>query len=138
MHDAAPASHDPPPAPPPADTFQPDHHHHHHDPDHDHNSPVHLPPHEYPPPDEPPPSYDDAVGMTGAPPGYGTFRPYSEESSIASSEVESTHRALPEWFGQALVVFIFICLIYGFWEFINTPDVPSEWPGNGHFRPSGT
>ncbi|KAF7681566.1 hypothetical protein GT037_000542 [Alternaria burnsii] len=104
MHDAQ-ASHDPPPAPPPADAFQPD-----------------LPPHEYPPPDEPPPSYHDAIGMTGAPPGYGTFRPYSEESSIASSEVESTHRALPEWFGQALVVFIFICLIYGFWEFINTPD----------------
>ncbi|KAH6872420.1 hypothetical protein BKA58DRAFT_400660 [Alternaria rosae] len=135
MHDAGSASHDAPSAPP-ADTFASDHHHHHlshHDP------PVHVPPHEDPPYDEPPPSYDDAVGTTGAPPGYGTFRPYTDESSIASSEVESTHRALPEWFGQALVVFVFLCLIYGFWEFINAPDVPPDpWPGHGRFRPSGT
>ncbi|KAL1800110.1 hypothetical protein ACET3X_000452 [Alternaria dauci] len=135
MHDAAPASHDPPLAPPPADTSQPDHHHHHH---HDHDPPIYLPPHENPPPDEPPPSYDDAVGMTGAPPGYGTFRPYTDESSIASSEVEPTQRALPEWLGQVLVVLVFICIIYGFCHFINTPDVPSEWPGNGRFIPPGT
>ncbi|KAG9192464.1 hypothetical protein G6011_11198 [Alternaria panax] len=133
MHDAALASHDPPSAPPP-DTV----HHHHNPHPHHHDPPAHMPPPEHPPHDELPPSYHDAVGMTGAPPGYGTFRPYSDGSSVASSQVESTHRALPEWVGQALVVFVFVCLIYGFWEFINTPDAPSEWPGNGRFRPSDT
>jgi hypothetical protein len=133
------ASHDPPPPPPPVDDFQ--YHHHHHDP------PVHLPPHEhpphheYPPSNEPPPTYDEAISNGAAPPGYGTFRPfrpYTDESSIASSEVESTDRALPEWFGQLLVVFIFLCLIYGFYEFITSPDdsTPNyEWPGNGRWHP---
>jgi hypothetical protein len=96
------------------------------------------PPHEHPshrthpPSDEPPPTYDEAIGSGAAPPpGYGTFRPYADESSVASSEVESTGRALPEWFGQLLVVFVFLCLIYGFYEFITTPDdTPNYyWPG---------
>jgi len=82
--------------------------------------------------DDPPPSYEDTVGAIGAPPGYGTFPLYTEESSIASSEVESSDRALPEWVGQSLVVFVFISIIYGFWKFINTPDDLSPidgWPG---------
>ncbi|KAF1839796.1 hypothetical protein BDW02DRAFT_593662 [Decorospora gaudefroyi] len=121
MHDPAPAE----PPPPPADSYQ-HHHPHAHDPH---------------PPDEPPPSYDDAIGNSAAPPSYGTFRPYTDESSIASSEVEPTDRALPEWFGQALVVFIFLCIIYGFWEFINAADeLPPEppWPGHASWRPPTT
>ena len=75
--------------------------------------------------------------MSSAPPGYGTFRHYTDDSSMASSEVETTDRALPEWVGQFLVVFIFLCLIYGFWKFVNSPDMPNgEWPGNGRLGPS--
>ncbi|CAE7210179.1 hypothetical protein CFE70_009272 [Pyrenophora teres f. teres 0-1] len=120
MHDAGLVSHDPSPGPP-VRTFV-------------HNNDVPF----YPAPDDSlldddaPPSYEDTVGIVGAPPGYGTFRPYTEESSIASSEVESSDRALPEWVGQGLVVFIFISIIYGFWRFINAPDDLSPigvWPG---------
>jgi hypothetical protein len=80
------------------------------------------------------------MGNGAAPPGYGTFRPYADESSIASSEVESTDRALPEWFGQALVVFVFLCLIYGFYEFITAPDDTPHYyyPPINSSRPSGT
>ncbi|CAO2656400.1 Nn.00g052030.m01.CDS01 [Neocucurbitaria sp. VM-36] len=107
---------EPPPAPP-IDNY---HHHHHH-----------LPP------DEPPPSYDDATGsasaplLVGPPPDYGAFRAYAEpdESSIASSEVEATDRSLPEWVGQALVVFVFVTIIYGFYRIINAPDSMDDFPG---------
>jgi hypothetical protein len=119
MHDAAPASYDPPSAPP-VDTF---HDHHHHD---------DLLPDEPPYLRDPPPSYDDAVAISGAPPGYGTFGHYTEDSSIASSEVEPTDRALPEWLGQLLVVLIFLCLIYGFWQFVHGDDLPDGgWPRFG-------
>jgi len=102
-----------PPPPPPSS----DHHHH-------------YAPHDPPPPDYPPPSYDDATRsgtvplLVGAPPDYGAFRAYTEpdESSLASSEVESTGRTLPEWVGQALVVVMFVSIIYGFWTVINAPD----------------
>jgi hypothetical protein len=58
--------------------------------------------------------------LAGAPPGYGTTFP--DQSSIASSEVEDTETTLAEWIGQALVVGIFIGIVYGFWRVINTPD----------------
>jgi hypothetical protein len=67
----------------------------------------------------------------GAPPGYGTFTPYTDDSSIISSEADNTDRALPEWVGQALVVFIFLSIVYGFWAFINAPDQPSFPDGPG-------
>ncbi|KAF2679096.1 hypothetical protein K458DRAFT_408357 [Lentithecium fluviatile CBS 122367] len=81
------------------------------------------------PPDEPPPSYDDATHssssplLVGPPPDYGTYRAYPEpdESSIASSEIETTDRSLPEWVGQLLVVGVFVGIIYGFWKMVNDP-----------------
>ncbi|KAF1843992.1 uncharacterized protein K460DRAFT_317036 [Cucurbitaria berberidis CBS 394.84] len=88
-----------------------------------------------PPPNYPPPSYDDATGspaallLVGPPPDYGAFRTYHDESSIASSEVEATDRSLPEWVGQALVVFVFVTIIYGFYRIINTPDSMDDFPG---------
>jgi hypothetical protein len=86
-----------------------------------------------PPPDYPPPSYDDATGpataplLAGAPPGYGTTFP--DQSSIASSEVEDSDTTLPEWLGQALVVLIFVSIIYGFLRIVNAPDRPDGFPG---------
>ncbi|KAF2242183.1 hypothetical protein BU26DRAFT_571411 [Trematosphaeria pertusa] len=90
-----------------------------------------------PPPDEPPPSYDDATHssssplLVGPPPNYGTDQAYAEpaESSVASSEIESTDRSLPEWVGQALVVIVFIGIIYGFWKLVNDPDGLDGFPG---------
>ncbi|KAH7401419.1 hypothetical protein BKA66DRAFT_565059 [Pyrenochaeta sp. MPI-SDFR-AT-0127] len=112
------AIHDNPPAPP-----TDDHHHHH----------IHIP-HDLPP-DYPPPSYDDATGsetaplLVGPPPDYGAFRAYSDASSMASSEVEATDRSLPEWVGQALVVFVFVVIIYGFYRVISVPDSMDDFPG---------
>ncbi|KAF1946411.1 hypothetical protein EJ02DRAFT_418523 [Clathrospora elynae] len=103
----APASHEAPPPHAPVHDYQ---HHRHRDPPTD------------PTPEEPPPSYDDTTALIGAPPGYGTFRPYADGSSTASSEVETTDRSLPECVGQVLVVFIFVSLMYGFWKAINVPD----------------
>ncbi|EUC30541.1 hypothetical protein COCCADRAFT_103674 [Bipolaris zeicola 26-R-13] len=130
MHDAAPASYDPPSTPPRVDASD------HHDNDDPHEPPIHLfldePLHH----DEPPPSYDDAIATSGAPPDYGTFSHFLEESSIASSDMDPTDRALPEWLGQLLVVFVFLCLIYGFWRFVHSDDMPDgEWP---HFGPPST
>jgi len=112
-------------APPPPADGNSDHHHHHHDP----RAPS--------PPDYPPPSYDDATRsdaaplLAGPPPNYGAFRAYgdADESSIASSEVESADRTLPEWVGQALVVFVFVSIMYGFWKIINAPDNLNSFPG---------
>ncbi|EOA89676.1 uncharacterized protein SETTUDRAFT_45818 [Exserohilum turcica Et28A] len=131
MHDAAPASyHAPQPPAPPVDGYDQTRHYYSHDP------PIYVAPDEPLLPDEPPPSYDDTVAVSGAPPDYGTFRQYAE-SSVASSEVESSDRSLPEWLGQIIVVSVFICLIYGFWKFIDSPDLPSgRWPGNGRLGPS--
>ena len=94
---------------------------------------MHAPPpvrHTPPIPDEPPPSYDAATRLesapllAGPPPDYGAFRAYddADESSIASSEAETRDRSLPEWLGQALVVFMFVCIMYGFWRLITAPD----------------
>ncbi|KAF2470277.1 uncharacterized protein BDR25DRAFT_33219 [Lindgomyces ingoldianus] len=82
-----------------------------------------------PPPDEPPPSYDDATHssssplLVGPPPNYGTYQAYPEPdaSSSASSDIEETTRALPEWVGQALVVLVFLGILYGFWRLVNDP-----------------
>src|SRR4051812_3688155 len=75
-----------------------------------------------PPPNEPPPSYDDATHssstplLVGPPPNYGTPRAYpeAEDSSMLSSDIEETTRALPEWVGQGLVVLCFLGILYGF------------------------
>ncbi|KAF2122139.1 hypothetical protein BDV96DRAFT_640202 [Lophiotrema nucula] len=83
-----------------------------------------------PPPDEPPPSYADATHssssplLVGPPPNYGTYRAYTEpdESSVSSSDIESTSRSLPEWVGQALVVLSFLFIIYCFWKLVNDTD----------------
>ncbi|USP73340.1 hypothetical protein yc1106_00614 [Curvularia clavata] len=126
------ASHVPPPAPPVATSDRQDYHQH----DSFQESPIYLLPEELPHNDEPPPSYDDAVAISGAPPGYGTFTHFPEDSSIASSEVDSSDRALPEWLGQLLVVLIFLGLIYGFWRFVHDDDMPDDgWP---HFGPPST
>jgi hypothetical protein len=53
------------------------------------------------------------------------FRAYpepDEESSVGSSEIEVADRSWAEWFGQALVVSIFIAIIYSFWKFVNDPS----------------
>jgi hypothetical protein len=108
------------PAPPPAATADTPHHHHHHHHHHD----IHA----SPPPDYPPPSYSaTAPLLAGAPPGYGTTFP--DQSSIATSELEDAETSFPEWVGQALVVFVFIAITYGFWCIINTPDRPGGSPG---------
>ncbi|KAF2704206.1 hypothetical protein K504DRAFT_462779 [Pleomassaria siparia CBS 279.74] len=83
------------------------------------------------PPDDPPPSYDDATHssytplLVGPPPDYGTaYRAYPEPdaSSVASSDIERSNRSLPEWVGQALVVFCFVAIIYGFFSLVNDTD----------------
>ncbi|KAF2129877.1 hypothetical protein P153DRAFT_356554 [Dothidotthia symphoricarpi CBS 119687] len=94
------------------------------------------------PPDEPPPSYDDATQsstaplLVGPPPDYGTYRAYSdpdpdlEESSVASSDTGRNDGSLPVWVGQALVVLVFVSIMYGFWRFITAPDdLHNGWPG---------
>jgi hypothetical protein len=93
-------------------------------------------------PDDPlpaydPPSYDDATRSSTAPLlsgppvySYGTYRAYPEPEyhSEASSDIEETTRSLPEWVGQALVVFAFLAIIYGFWEFVHDADL-DDFPG---------
>ncbi|KAH7085907.1 hypothetical protein BKA63DRAFT_560533 [Paraphoma chrysanthemicola] len=124
MHDHAPSE----AAPPLPVNDSNEHHHHHH---------YHHGPRTPSPPDYPPPSYDDATRsetaplLAGPPPNYGAFRAYvdPDESSIASSEVESADRSLPEWVGQALVVFLFVSIMYGFWKVINAPDSLDSFPG---------
>jgi hypothetical protein len=98
----------------------------------DHHQQQHHDVHNSPPPDYPPPSYADATNsssaplLAGAPPGYGTTFP--DQSSIASSELEDTDRSLPEWIGQALVVFVFVSITYGFWRIINAPERSDGFP----------
>lgn len=91
-----------------------------------------------PPPEDPPPSYDDATRssnaplLVGPPPDYGTaYRAYPEPdtSSTASSDIERTNRSLPEWVGQALVVFCFVAIIYGFFSLANDVSDPEGFPG---------
>lgn len=63
---------------------------------------------------------------------YGTQGgfPDLEAGSYASSDVEESSRSLPEWVGQALVVFIFLSIIYGFWEYVihSDSDPLDGWP----------
>jgi hypothetical protein len=60
---------------------------------------------------------------------YGTNRAYPdlEAATEASSDIEETTRSLPEWVGQALVVIVFLSIIYGFWEFVHDID-PDDYP----------
>ncbi|KAF2751671.1 hypothetical protein M011DRAFT_472999 [Sporormia fimetaria CBS 119925] len=89
-----------------------------------------FPPDEPPPPYDPP-SYDDATRsstaplLVGPPLDYGTHRAYPdlETGSLGSSDIEESSRTLPEWVGQALVVFVFLAIIYGFWEFVHDTDL---------------
>lgn len=89
-----------------------------------------MPPPDDPPPAYAPPSYEDATHsstaplLVGPPTDYGTQRAYPsrDTSSVASSDIERTTRSLPEWVGQALVVFCFVGIIYGFWKLVNDPD----------------
>jgi hypothetical protein len=64
--------------------------------------------------------------MAGPPPNYGTVRAYPElepdASSTASSDIEETTRSLPEWVGQALVVLVFLAILYGFFRLVNDTD----------------
>ncbi|KAH8724669.1 hypothetical protein GQ44DRAFT_772999 [Phaeosphaeriaceae sp. PMI808] len=89
--------------------------------------------------EDPPPSYHEAIASTtapllvGAPPDYGAFRAYPEpdHSSIASSQVgysDRSDRTCSEWVGQALVVFVFVTIIYAFWKLINAPDHLHNFP----------
>ncbi|KAL6709427.1 hypothetical protein ACN47E_001362 [Coniothyrium glycines] len=116
MHDTSSAAHDTSNAHLDHSHHDGTHNHHHHQHHHDHHMP-----------DDPPPSYDDAIGSGTAPllvgprSNYGAFRTFSDVSSTASSETEATGQTLTEWIGQALVVFVFIVIIYGFWQFINEP-----------------
>lgn len=42
---------------------------------------------------------------------------------MVSSDAEEDVQSLPEWVGQALVVIVFLSIIYGFWEFVvHGPD----------------
>ncbi|ORX98612.1 hypothetical protein BCR34DRAFT_606885 [Clohesyomyces aquaticus] len=91
-----------------------------------------LPIFHLPPPDDPPPSYEDATHssssplLVGPPPNYGTYRAYPEPdpdpSSTASSDIEETTRSLPEWVGQAMVVLVFLAILYGFFRLVNDTD----------------
>ncbi|KAF2793679.1 hypothetical protein K505DRAFT_375166 [Melanomma pulvis-pyrius CBS 109.77] len=105
------------------------------------------------PPDDPPPSYDDATHssitplLVGPPPDYGTgyragpdyytgFRPgpVPGASSTASSDTEVTSRSLPEWVGQALVVFCFVFILSALFTLLNDSDglpdgLPNGLPG---------
>lgn len=102
-------------------TIQPEHHRH---------VPA-TPPPPLTPPDEPPPSYEDATRLesapllVGPPPDYGAFRAYGDPdgSSVASSEVEPAERSLAEYLGQAMVVAVFVGIIYLFWTVIDGSDV---------------
>ncbi|KAF1950270.1 hypothetical protein CC80DRAFT_242781 [Byssothecium circinans] len=90
------------------------------------------------PPDGPPPSYDDATHsetsplLVGPPPDYGAYRAYpepDEESSMASSEIDVTERSFPEWFGQIVVVCMFVAICYGFWKLaMDFPDLAGQPP----------
>ncbi|KAF1362327.1 hypothetical protein EJ07DRAFT_174704 [Lizonia empirigonia] len=83
-----------------------------------------------PPPEDPPPSYDDATHsassplLVGPPPDYGAFRAYQdpEESSEASSEVDTADHSLEERLGQVFGVLVFLAIMYMFWSIINQPD----------------
>lgn len=62
---------------------------------------------------------------------YGTYRafPDLEAQSDTSSDIEESSRSLPEWVGQALVVFVFLSIIYGFWEFVHSDSDFDGFPG---------
>ncbi|KAF2277545.1 uncharacterized protein EI97DRAFT_457548 [Westerdykella ornata] len=84
-----------------------------------------------PPPAYDPPSYEEATRSSSAPLlvgpnlGYGTYQAYEdlEANSVASSNIEESTRSLPEWVGQALVVIVFLAIIYMFWEFVHDADL---------------
>ncbi|KAK7192908.1 hypothetical protein DPSP01_005117 [Paraphaeosphaeria sporulosa] len=134
MDHHTPPSHDPAPSGPPPAWEAPAHHHHpiHHDPPPGH----HDPPGYHDGPDVPPPSYDDAtnplLGGVAAPTyNYGTWQE-RDDSSAASTDIETSESGLHEWVGRVVIIILFVAIIYGFWSlFESPPDGFNHFPGYG-------